>query len=100
MFVIIAAYLIRSGEEDAFLALHENWQDTQQPRRPGLLSAELLRNTANMRRFVSIMHFEREEFALALASDAEYNAWLQRLTSLAEAATVHDTYTSEWSLTV
>lgn len=100
MFVTIAVYLVRSGEEDAFLALHENWQDKQQPRRPGVLSAVLLKNTANTRQFISIMHFEREEFALALENDAEHSSWLQRLTSLAEVTPAHYRYTCEWSLTV
>jgi heme-degrading monooxygenase HmoA len=99
MFVTISTYLARAGEEDAIIALHEDWQRNQQPRVEGFLSAELLRNSENSREFLSIMRFESEEFVRLLTRNSEQDAWQQRLTSLAEKRPVYCKYTSEWLLT-
>jgi len=58
MFVTVSSYRARAGEEDAILALHEDWQRNQQPRAKGYLSGELLRNVNDSREFLAIMHFE------------------------------------------
>ncbi len=99
MFVIISTYLVRTGEEDAIIALHEDWQRNQRPQVGGFLSAELLRNSENSREFLSIMCFESEEFVRQLTKNSEQDTWQQRLTSLAEKKPIFCKYTSEWSLT-
>ncbi len=44
MFVTMSTYKAKAGEEDAIIALHEDWQRHQQSRAKGYLSGELLRN--------------------------------------------------------
>jgi len=96
MFVTISIYRAKAGEEDAVIALHEDWQHNQQARTQGYLSGELLRNTQASREFVAIMRFETQVFARALANDPERNAWYRRLVSLVENVPVLTEYTREW----
>src|SRR5215469_2815103 len=84
MFVTVSTYRAKAGEEDAIIALHEDWQRHQQFRVKGYLSGELLRSVAADREFVAIMRFESKEAALALTRDLERKAWYQRLVSLTE----------------
>src|SRR6266480_3188898 len=98
MFVTVSIYRARAGEEDAVIALHEDWQRNQQARTQGYLSGELLRNTQAPREFVAIMRFETRAFAQALANDSERNAWYRRLVSLVENVPVLTEYTREWPL--
>ena len=44
MFVTVSMYRAKAGEEDAIIALHEDWQRTLQSKARGYLSGELLRN--------------------------------------------------------
>src|SRR5437660_3244755 len=44
MFVTVSTYKAKAGEEDAIIALHEDWQRHQQPHARSYLSGELLRN--------------------------------------------------------
>jgi len=96
MFVTVSIYRAKAGEEDAVIALHEDWQRNQQARTQGYLSGELLRNTQAPREFVAIMRFETRAFAQALANDPERNAWYRRLVSLVENVPVLTEYTREW----
>ena len=84
------------GEEDAVIALHEDWQRNQQAKTQGYLSGELLRNIHVPYEFVAIMRFENRAFAQALANDPERNAWYRRLVSLVENVPVLTEYTREW----
>ena len=84
MFVTIHKYQARAGEEDAIIALHENWQRTLQPRAEGYLSGSLLRNVENLQEFVSILYFESQEAAEGLANNPEQGAWYQRVVSLTD----------------
>ncbi len=52
MFVTVSAYRAKAGEEDAIIALHEDWQRHQQPPARGYLSGELLRNVMDSREFM------------------------------------------------
>ena len=96
MFVTVASYRAKAGEEDAIIALHEDWQRNQQPRAMGYLSGELLRNIVDPRAFITIMRFENQEAAQALTNDPERKAWYQRVRSLTENTPSLTEYTSEW----
>jgi heme-degrading monooxygenase HmoA len=96
MFVTVSRYLARIGEEDAIIALHEDWQRNQQSKASGYLSGELLRNIRNSREFIAIMRFESQEFAQSLANDPEHKAWYARLTSLAEGIPTCTECIDEW----
>ena len=96
MFVTISTYRAKAGEEDAIIALHEDWQRTQQPRTKGHLSGELLRNVNDSSEFVAVMRFESRESAQALANDLEQKAWYQRLMSLTEHLPMLTEYIREW----
>ena len=96
MFVTVSAYRAKAGEEDAIIALHEDWQRHQQPDARGYLSGELLRNVMDSREFIAIMRFENQESAHALANDREQDAWHRRVVSLTENVPVLTGYISEW----
>ena len=96
MFVTVSAYKAKAGEEDAIIALHEDWQRHQQPHARGYLSGELLRNVKAPRELIAIMRFESQESARALANDLEQDAWYRRIVSLTENVPVLTEYTSEW----
>jgi heme-degrading monooxygenase HmoA len=80
----ICTYRARAGEEDAIVALHEDWQRTLRARARGYLSGELLHSAGNPLLFVAITRFESEAAARALARDPDHAAWRRRLASLAE----------------
>jgi heme-degrading monooxygenase HmoA len=96
MFVTISVYKARTGEEDAIIAIFENWQGDQHLRAKGYLSGELLRNVKDPLQFMAIMRFENREAAHALVNDPELYAWYHRIVSLTENAPVINEYTSEW----
>lgn len=96
MFVTVSTYRAKVGEEDAIIALHEDWQLNQRPRAMGYLSGELLRNVKAPREFIAIMRFESQESARALANDREQDAWYRRVVSLTENVPVLTEHTSEW----
>ena len=96
MFVTVSRSLAKIGEEDAIIALHEDWQRNQQTKATGYISGELLRNVRNSREFIAIMRFESQEFAQSLANDPEHKAWYIRLTSLAEGIPTLTECTREW----
>jgi len=96
MIVTISTLLVRAGEEDAIIALHEDLQRTQLANVHRDISAELLRSIENSRWFVAIMHYENQEAAQALANDPEQRTWFQRLVSLTETSPVVNEYKSEW----
>ncbi len=97
MFVTVSMYRAKAGEEDAMIALHEDWQRKQQAKVQGYLSGELLRNIQAPREFVAIMRFENRACAQELANDPEQHAWYRRLVSLVENVPVLTEYTCEWS---
>ena len=96
MFVTISTYHVRTGEEDAIIALYEDWQRNQQPKARGYLSGELLRNSNDLRAFLAIMRFESMEAAHALLNDPEQDAWFQRVVSLNDIPPLVYEYSSEW----
>jgi len=96
MFVTVTTYRARVGEEDAIIALHEDWQRNQQPRATGYLSGELLRNVEDACEFIAIMRFESQESARALAKDPEQDIWYRRVVSLTDNIPMFTEYTNEW----
>src|SRR6266853_5762146 len=99
VFVIVSIYRAKAGEEDAIIALHEDWQRKQGFKAKVYLSWELLRNIEAPREFITIAHFESEELARAMANDLNQDAWYSRLVSLIEEGPVCTDYRSEWQLT-
>lgn len=96
MFVTISRYRAKAGEEDAIIALHEEWQRNQDSRANGYFSAELLRSVKDAREFIALMHFESQEAAQLLANDLVQNAWQRHLISLTESASLLTGYICEW----
>ena len=99
VFVMVSTYRAKPGEEDAIIALHEDWQRKQGPKAKVYLSWELLRNTEAPGEFIVIAHFESEELARAMADNLNHDAWYSRLVSLIEEGPVYTDYRSEWQLT-
>jgi heme-degrading monooxygenase HmoA len=99
LFVIVSTYRAKPGEEDAIIALHEDWQRKQGLEAKVFLSWELLRNTEAPSEFIVIAHFESEELARAMADDLNQDAWYSRLVSLIEEGPVCTDYRREWQLT-
>ena len=97
MFVTVSLYRVRTGEEDALIALYEDWERRQQPQAGGYLSGELLRSINDPREFIAIMHFESMEAARALGNDPEQTAWFQRIVSLNDVPPILNEYRREWS---
>ena len=98
MFVIVSTYRSKAGEEDAIIALHEDWQRNRWPRVGVCLSWELLRKVEDPHEFITIAHFASEELARNVASDLERDGWHIRLVSLTEGKQVCTDYTSVWQL--
>jgi antibiotic biosynthesis monooxygenase (ABM) superfamily enzyme len=96
MYITVSMYRAKAGQEDAIIALHEDWQRNQQPKAKGYLSGELLRNVHDHNEFIAIMRFENQESAHALTTDPEQNAWYRRVASLTEHMPVRTGYLSEW----
>jgi len=83
-FIVVCTYRARAGEEDAVVALHEDWQRTLRSRARGYLSGELLHSIQDPRAFIAIARYEDEAAARAIAADPEHVAWQCRLASLME----------------
>lgn len=97
MFVTVSIYRAKAGEEDAIIALHEDWQ-RQRPRAKGYLSGDLLRSVKESREFIAILRFESQEAAHALANDSRQEAWYRRLISLTECLPMLTEYIHEWPI--
>ncbi len=84
MFVVVCTYRARVGEEDAVVALHEDWQRALRSKARGYLSGELLHSVRDPRAFIAIARYEDEASARTAADDPEHVAWQRRLASLME----------------
>ena len=96
MFVVISTYRAKVGEEDAIIALHENWQGKQALKNKAFISWKLLRKVGAPREFIDIAHFENEESARAMMNHLHQDAWYLRLQSLAEEGMVSTDCNCEW----
>src|ERR1700676_1056712 len=98
MFVIVSTYRAKVGEEDAIIALHEDWERNQGPNAKDYFSWELLRKDEAPREFITIAHFKNKELAQVATSDLELDAWYGRLMSLIEEGPVRTDCMREWQL--
>ena len=98
MFVIVSTYLARVGEEDAIIALNEDWQRNHASTVKSHISWELFRKIEAPREFMAIAHFENEELSKAAKSNLEQDAWFCRFVSLIEEGPIYTYCTSEWLL--
>lgn len=98
MFVVVSTYRAKVGEDDAIIALHEDWQRNQGLTAKNYLSWELIRKDEEPYTFIAIAHFENKEDAQSAQSNLEQDSWFNRLMSLIEEGPVHTYCTSEWRL--
>jgi hypothetical protein len=98
MFVIVSTYRAKLGEEDAIIAIHEDWQRNEGLKAKSYLSWELLRKVESPYEFIAIAHFESKELARAAENDLEQDEWYRRLLSLIEEGSVRTDCMSEWRL--
>jgi len=96
MFITVCIYRARAGEEDAIIALHEDWQRSQRSKTRGYLSGELLHNIQDPRMFIAIARYESEAAARAAVENPEQVAWYRRLASLTEMEPIYAEYQSAW----
>jgi quinol monooxygenase YgiN len=96
MFVTICTYRARAGDEDAIIALHEDWQRRLRPKATGYLSGELLHDAQDPQVFLAIARYESQAAARAIARDPEQVVWQRRLVSLTEAEPIYASYQSTW----
>ena len=96
VFVTVSTYRAKPGEEDAIIALHEDWQRKQDLKDKVYLSWELLRNTEAPSEFIVIAYFASEELARAMVDDLNQDAWYFRLVSLIEEGPACMNYESAW----
>ena len=96
MFVIVATYRARVGEEDAIMALHEDKMHTRGFEASRYQSWQLLRKTNG--EFISIAQFADERLAQEAIRDLEQDEWYGRLVSFMEECPSRDHYTVAWSL--
>ena len=96
MFVVVCTYRARVGEEDAIVALHEDWEHTLRTRTAGYLSGELLYSVRDPRAFIAIARYEDEASARTATADPEHIAWQHRLASLMEVEPTCAAYHSAW----
>jgi quinol monooxygenase YgiN len=96
MFIVVCTYRARAGEEDAVVALHEDWQRTLRSRAAGYLSGELLHSVQDSHVFIAVARYENEASARAVIADPEYVAWQRRLASLTEVGLTCDECHCAW----
>ena len=96
MFVVVCTYQAREGEEDAIVALHEDWQRALRSRARGYVSGELLHSLQDPQAFIAIARYEDEASARATAADPEHMAWQRRLASLTEVGVIYDECRCAW----
>jgi antibiotic biosynthesis monooxygenase (ABM) superfamily enzyme len=97
MFVTVVTYRARAGEQDAILALHENWRRMIGAALPGCLGGELVCSQSDPQAFATIARFTDEAAARALTGNPDHLSWFRRAASMCEAAPVIFTGTAAWS---
>ena len=97
MFATVFTYRARPGEDDAVIALHEDWQRRQSMNTGVYLAWMLLQNTQEPREFIEITYFTSEDKARAASYDLNRDAWYTRLVSLLEAEPVCTHCSCAWT---
>lgn len=85
----------RPGEDDAIIALHEDWA-RRRSNDSGLLSSEILIDPSDPRSFIAISHFADQAAADRSVQDPEHDAWRRRLASLSEDQLTRRDFISQW----
>ena len=98
MFVIVSTYRARAGEEDAIIALHEEWQRSQNTNAALYHSWELLWKIDALREFISVAQFADEQQAQIAIKALAKDAWYGRLVSLTEGGPTQTQCTVAWHL--
>lgn len=84
VFTVINIYCVKPSDEDAVIALHEDWQRHLRAKAQGYLSGELLSSSQSERCVIAIARYESEEVYRLIVADPEQAAWYRRLLSLFE----------------
>jgi quinol monooxygenase YgiN len=95
MYVTLTSGRARPGEDDAIIALHEDWA-RRRSGDAGLLSSEILVDPTDPHAFVAISHFVDQAAAERSLGDPEHTAWRRRLASLTETQLVQRDMLSLW----
>ncbi|MDP9382572.1 MAG: antibiotic biosynthesis monooxygenase [Chloroflexota bacterium] len=95
-FVQVLVLRARHGEEDAVVALHEDWQRRLRGRTNGYLYGELFTRPNDPSTFISVARYESEEACRAAADDPEQAAWYSRLVSLLDSKPCNVDLRSAW----
>ena len=98
MFVTVYSYRAKAGQEQAVIALYDEWERDRVPKTKGFVSGELLRDLRDSRSFISIARFESAEAASATANAPEQDAWYRRLVNLTEQEPVFTDCDIEWRI--
>ena len=98
MFVTVFSYRAKSGQEQAVIALYDEWERDLLPRMKGFVSGELLRDLRDARSFISVARFESAEAANAVADAPAQDAWYRRLVALTEQEPVFTDCDIEWRI--
>jgi hypothetical protein len=81
-----------------FIALFENWEQTQGAQTQGFISGELLRHCQNRHAFMAILRFANWEAAHAYKVGRLQDGWYQRLLDLTENVQPDIDHHSEWQM--
>jgi|SRR5579859_5246658 len=98
MFVTVYSYRAKAGQEEAIIALFDEWEHDRLPRAKGFVSGELLRDIRDARSFITLARFESAEAARAAADAPEQDAWYRRLVNLTEQEPVFTDCDIEWRI--
>jgi hypothetical protein len=98
VFVSVATYQARTGEEDAIIALHEDWERKLGSSAERQFSCELLRGIADSGKFITLVYSAKKETAQAVIDHLKQNALHSRLVSLIEEGLHFNDYILEWQL--
>jgi antibiotic biosynthesis monooxygenase (ABM) superfamily enzyme len=99
VFVTVSSFRVRPGEEDAVVALHEDWMRTLRHQVPGFVSGELLSDRATPLTFLRITRFADENAARTAERNREHAAWARRLASLTSERLESVSYDVAWAAT-
>jgi len=96
MFVIVARFEVRPGEEDAFVALHESAGRVLSLSKGEAPSRELLNDARDPSTFISLARFPSREAAEQRTLEIKKDDWFRRLVSLSRQAPDVGLYRTAW----
>lgn len=96
MFVTVFSFHAKPGNEDAVVALFDDWQRDRMAASKGFVNSELLRDARDPGNFISIARFESESALRAVAAHPDQDAWYRKLVGLSEREPVFTDCEVEW----